>query len=358
MSASNDIASFLEACGLSHLTSTFAVGILADKIVEIFHEERRSTYYTSPIGKSQSRHNKPEVARGKLIDKYRNKLTMLRKTLASCETFTVEEKENISREMQDSQVWLKHNTEPKDEVIRRWKLSFPIRKIGRLSLNEYLEEWPILRTQAAIDLIDCDFKEKFNLQASFDICQKFEDFFTYIYNKRKALLKPSDESLFHLLEDQITTDSKNVIRSYLLSSLVPPRGRAKTGKIYWKPSVSEARDGLFLQVKIPGDIESAKQEKIDFMYKKGLTIQPYIIVVGPNLCNIHAFYVIIDSKTYETKTFLDALKFCFEAYFVLDLKYTPESQHLWFLLQWEVFNIISENDINIPFMNDILRFKT
>ncbi|XP_024884701.1 uncharacterized protein LOC112462870, partial [Temnothorax curvispinosus] len=300
-------------------------GILADKIVEIFHEKRRSTYYVSPIGKSQSRHNKPEVARGKLIDKYRNKLTMLRKTLASCETFTVEEKENISREMQDSQVWLKHNIEPKDEVIRRWKLSFPIRKIGRLSLNEYLEEWPILRTQAAIDL---------------------------------ALLKPSDESLFNLLEDQITTDSKNVIRSYLLSSLVPPRGRAKTGKVYWKPSVSEARDGLFLQVKIPGDIESAKQEKIDFMYKKGLTIQPYIIVVGPNLCNIHAFYVIIDSKTYETKTFLDALKFCFEAYFVLDLKYTPESQHLWFLLQWEVFNIISANDINIPFMNDILRFKT
>ncbi|XP_071579910.1 uncharacterized protein [Temnothorax nylanderi] len=112
------------------------VGILADKIVEIFHEERRSTYYVSPIGKSQSRHNKPEVARGKLIDKYRNKLTMLRKTLASCETFTVEEKENISREMQDSQVWLKHNSEPKNEVIRRWKLSFPIRKIGRLIIIE------------------------------------------------------------------------------------------------------------------------------------------------------------------------------------------------------------------------------
>lgn len=38
----------------------------------------------SPISKKKSRHNKAEVARGKLIDKYRNKLTMLRKTLAGC----------------------------------------------------------------------------------------------------------------------------------------------------------------------------------------------------------------------------------------------------------------------------------
>lgn len=154
------------------------------------------------------------------------------------------------------------------------------------------------------------------------------------------------------------TDSKNVIRLHLLSSFVPPRGRAKTGKTYWKPSISEAREGLFLQVKIPGDIESAIQEKIDFMYKKGLTVQPYMITVGSNLCNVQAFYVIIDSKIYETKTFLESLKFCFQAYFVLDLQYTPESQHLWFLLQWELFNIISEKDINIPFVSDLLQFKS
>lgn len=152
-------------------------------------------------------------------------------------------------------------------------------------------------------------------------------------------------------------DSKTAIRLFLMSSLIPPRSRAKTGKIYWKPSISEARDGLFLQVKIPGDIEKAKKEKIDFMYKKGLTVQPYIIVVGPNLSNIHAFYVIIDSKNYQLATLLDALKFCFQTYFILDVKYTPESEHLWFLLQWELFNIISEKDKKIPFINDIIQFR-
>lgn len=149
-------------------------------------------------------------------------------------------------------------------------------------------------------------------------------------------------------------DSKTAIRLFLLSSLVPPRSRARTSKIYWKPSISEARDGLFLQVKIPGDIEIVKQEKINFMYKKGLTVQPYIITVGPNLSNVHTSYVIIDGKNYQTTTLLNALKFCFQTYFVLDVKYTPESQHLWFLLQWELFNITSNEDIKIPFINDIL----
>lgn len=137
---------------------------------------------------------------------------------------------------------------------------------------------------------------------------------------------------------------------------MPPRSRARMGKTYWKPSISEARDGLFLQVRIPSDIAKVKQEKINFMYKKGLTVQPYIIIVGPNLSNIHAFYVVIDDQNYQLATLLDALKFCFQTYFILDVKYTPESEHLWFLLQWELFNIICEKDIKIPFLNDILQF--
>lgn len=60
---------------------------------------------------------------------------------------------DISREMQDSQIWLMHNHEPKHEVMHHWKLSFPIRKIAHLSLSEFFEQWPILRTQAAVDLV-------------------------------------------------------------------------------------------------------------------------------------------------------------------------------------------------------------
>lgn len=153
------------------------------------------------------------------------------------------------------------------------------------------------------------------------------------------------------------TDSKTAIRLFLISCLVPPRGRARTGKTFWKPSISEARDGICLHVKIPGDIETAKQNKVNCMYKKGLTVQPYVLIVGSHLYNVHSFYVIIDNKNYQISTLLDALKFCFQVYFVLDIKYTPESQHLWYLMQWELFNITSNNDLKIPFLNDLLQFK-
>jgi len=55
--------------------------------------------------------------------------------------------------MRDSQLWLMRNSEPKEEVIHHWKLSFPMRKIAHLSLTEFFEQWPILKTQTAIDLV-------------------------------------------------------------------------------------------------------------------------------------------------------------------------------------------------------------
>lgn len=54
--------------------------------------------------------------------------------------------------------------------------------------------------------INYDFEEKFApSKEPFDICQKFENFFNYVYDKRKTLLKQSDELLLNLLEDEITT---------------------------------------------------------------------------------------------------------------------------------------------------------
>lgn len=42
----------------------------------------------------------------------------------------------------------------KDEILdHHWTKSFPIREMALLSPNEFFEQWPILKTQAAIDLV-------------------------------------------------------------------------------------------------------------------------------------------------------------------------------------------------------------
>lgn len=57
------------------------LSILAEKIAAALPSEKKSTYYITPIPKKKSRWNKPEVARGKLVDKHRNKLYAIRKKL-------------------------------------------------------------------------------------------------------------------------------------------------------------------------------------------------------------------------------------------------------------------------------------
>lgn len=62
--------------------SNECLSILANKVVALFSaSEKRITYYVSPVSKKNSRRNKPEVARGKLVDKHRNKLTTVRRAL-------------------------------------------------------------------------------------------------------------------------------------------------------------------------------------------------------------------------------------------------------------------------------------
>jgi hypothetical protein len=54
---------------------------IADQIVSIIPTEKKTTYFISPIKKRLSRLHKPEVAKGKLVDKHRNKLTALRRII-------------------------------------------------------------------------------------------------------------------------------------------------------------------------------------------------------------------------------------------------------------------------------------
>lgn len=52
--------------------------MLSNKIVELFPSEIQETYYLQPVRKRDSRDNKAGIAKGKLVDKFRNRLTFLR----------------------------------------------------------------------------------------------------------------------------------------------------------------------------------------------------------------------------------------------------------------------------------------
>ena len=51
---------------------------LTDEIINLFPNENKEVYYVKAIEKKSSRSNKSVPAKGKLVDKYRNKLQFFR----------------------------------------------------------------------------------------------------------------------------------------------------------------------------------------------------------------------------------------------------------------------------------------
>lgn len=52
--------------------------MLSDKIVQLFPLEEKTSYYIPPVKKWQNKFSKSGIARGKLPDKYKNELALLR----------------------------------------------------------------------------------------------------------------------------------------------------------------------------------------------------------------------------------------------------------------------------------------
>lgn len=80
----------------SYKLNNESLSIIADKIVALFPaSEKRATYFVSPIPKKKSGRNKPEISKGKLVDKHRNKLTALRRALESADCDKSENQEVV-----------------------------------------------------------------------------------------------------------------------------------------------------------------------------------------------------------------------------------------------------------------------
>lgn len=85
-----------------------------------------------------------------------------------------------------------------------------------------------------------------------------------------------------------------------------------------------------------------------------LTVQPYIIVVGPTLDNIEAYFISIDSILYSVSTAFEAIDICFKAFHVLGATYPPASDHLWYLIQYELYNFSTKFDRPIGYIIEVM----
>lgn len=112
---------------------------------------------------------------------------------------------------------------------------------------------------------------------------------------------------------------------------------------------------IFKQIlQISGDLNRLVNVHRKYLEKKGLSLQPMLIFVGPSLSNITASYVQIDSVRYHHRTPLKALDTCFKAFHALDAAYPEECRAVWYFIQKYFYDLYLEEDENISRVTSII----
>ncbi|XP_048000032.1 uncharacterized protein LOC125237110 isoform X2 [Leguminivora glycinivorella] len=323
------------------------------------------TYYIPAIKYS----NKYRPAKGKLIDRYNNQRRLLKREGVICRKRKLEF-ENTDQELEiavdeETLIWLQYNKEPFQEVKDKWLQTRQYRmetdyKNAKHNLQDILKKYPLLKQSFGFQLIELDFeyshpKRGISLFLQFpQFLKKVND--TFIRVKVFQDLK----NLFNNTEKE---DTKVFIAlSLLCGKLVPTVGRFDAGNKdkdekrsskaektkYNKPTILESRDSLILHVKTQGDIQNRLTTRRDIQLKKGLTCQPVVICVGPDVENLTEFYVNFDDVTYQLESLLKAVDICFKTFHVFDIQYPHESIQPWMFIQHYMYDIKTPQDHKFP----------
>lgn len=107
----------------------------------------------------------------------------------------------------------------------------------------------------------------------------------------------------------------------------------------------------FLQ--IAADVTRVRLQTKNFAATIKLTVQPYIITVGPDDA-VNEVYICVDETLYKVHNIITALDLCFKAFHVFQLSYPLASEHLWLLIQRGIYNFDTKWDTSMPIIAHIL----
>ncbi|XP_048514049.1 uncharacterized protein LOC125501699 [Athalia rosae] len=319
---------------------------LANKIIGLFPSETKEIYYVAP----HTEGSQQKISKGKLVDAYRNRLRQLKKAgLHRGRKRKIEETEGESDSIDTEnkrvctvhQDWLRHNTAPWESVVEHWNASRALRQsdfhkaIG--NVNSIIEAWPVVKQPLGYTLLESDYNYMFNDGLS--IYSEWPMLSTKLENLMRSEIKEKAYIPFldNLKDSDITPDSRDAILLSLLPVICPPSTVVRLAKGSWKPSCAESINGFILHVKVPGDLEMARDQQREKMAKIKQPLQPYVIVLGPRLSAIEHSYVNVDETLYLVESPLKAVDICYKIFQVLNATYPPQSEQVWLFLQKYVY---------------------
>ncbi|XP_018371195.1 PREDICTED: uncharacterized protein LOC108766410, partial [Trachymyrmex cornetzi] len=319
---------------------------IANHIITLFPAECKEVYYCPPVKKKDSKNHKSGIARGKLVDKNRNMLAFLRKCqLIRSSSEKVQDKDSLNEantdngedevEQRESHNWLRNNFEPWEEVLYHWEKSFVFRKnlihdhTTYRNLVSIFDDWNILTSSKGYVLIEKDYL-RLHKDTYKNVQEKFNLLFDAVLELRGKELDCTNKLLLDMLDSTIPNGIPKAHASSLenifLGELIYSGDRETFGnKVSFKPIINELIHLEMCGITICVDNNKKKR---NWLQKFRLTLQPFIVVVGPSITEIQSIFVRIDDISYKVKTVFKALEICFMSFVVLDLKYPPAAEHI------------------------------
>lgn len=115
-------------------------------------------------------------------------------------------------------------------------------------------------------------------------------------------------------------------------------------KKVWRPTKAEVREGFITHVHNDCDIRSVINARREKFRQFGLTLQPFIVIVGPSLDKIISYFVVIDEVWYNLPNILSVINVCFKLIWVVNAKYSVECLSTWMFIQHAYFKFKSKLD--------------
>ena len=82
------------------------------------------------------------------------------------------------------------------------------------------------------------------------------------------------------------------------------------------------------------------EDHITYKKSKSESVQPFLIVVGNNICEVEHIYLYFDGIKYIFKNFVRALDICFKIFYLFNLEY-PIDSSFWQFIDAYFYNVNS-----------------
>ncbi|KAK0157209.1 hypothetical protein PV327_011334, partial [Microctonus hyperodae] len=227
------------------------------QIKSIFPEEDPNIYYWSPIPKRLSILNRSEKARGRLYEKFRNKLKLFRTRSGwqpNKNIFDTSAEDTFQdNDELNSMEWLIHNQEYGDDLRHHWEVSSRVRYEKLLkskgSVSDYYSQYPALANKFGYQLIAIDFDRLYKI-VEIDIYKKWPIFFDNLFTLATVNQKKSIEDIINDIKNCSSNYHKIFLQIWVLPFLVPPKTRkiveSPEGKKQWKPTIKECQSSIIV----------------------------------------------------------------------------------------------------------------